>query len=248
MRTGPIPLILFALSLSAAAVFGGPNQNARILLDLEPATTIADTAGTLEQGTLAVAVTAADVINLDSYEFHLRFDPLVLEYSAGLEDAPLSGITNILKTRGGSTIGFQSGFLAGSDNTLYIANTLVSDDSIQAPEGDGVLAVILFNVLQVQPCTLWVENAVFVDYELEQDLLTNYTNGLLTPGQTPVFDPPASPSLPVCGTHPTGMRFLYNAKGQKIGSVSPWETTSRSIVRVERHDGRFRSSGFYLTR
>jgi hypothetical protein len=73
---------------------------------------------------------------------------------------------------------------------LNIANTLVGDDSAQAPEGGGILAVLMFTVVKQQACTLFIEKGFAVDYEQIKDSVKTYTGGVICLASTGVL--PAS--------------------------------------------------------
>jgi hypothetical protein len=109
-----------------------------------------------------VAVVAQNVTNLDTYQAEVTFDPLKLDYLGGIEDNPVSGIYNLLKKNGGTTVGFQA-IEQCPDNcgVINISNALTAETTAVAPEGTGILALLNFRVLNV--ASLGLSNVFFVD-------------------------------------------------------------------------------------
>ena len=239
MRTLTLISLLVCFFTPASAL-AGPNQNARIVVDLDPSTPAIDSILTMPStGTVLVAVRSTGVVNLDSYEFHLTFDPRILSFGFGVEDAPFSGITNVLKTRGGSTIGFQCGLVAGSASTLDIANTLIGTDTAQAPESDGILAIVSFNVLGAYRCTLSVSNAVVATSDRVFDNLAMVSVGYFSGAQLSVRQPVGVAQMQrPGGIEPRGM---FNCQGRLLNRI-----TSGAVLQSSDRGSLHRMSIFIL--
>ena len=109
-----------------------------------------------------VAVVAQNVTNLDTYQVEVTFDPLKLDFLGGIEDNTISGIYNILKKNGGTTVGFQAVELCPDNcGVVNISNALDGVSTAVAPEGSGVLALLNFRVLNV--ASIGLSNVFFQD-------------------------------------------------------------------------------------
>ena len=109
-----------------------------------------------------VAVVAQNVTNLDTYQVEVTFDPLKLDFLGGIEDNTISGIYNILKKNGGTTVGFQAVELCPDNcGVVNISNALDGVSTAVAPEGSGILALLNFRVLNV--ASIGLSNVFFQD-------------------------------------------------------------------------------------
>ncbi|MCP4105963.1 MAG: hypothetical protein GY749_10565 [Desulfobacteraceae bacterium] len=163
----------------------GQNASAGCILDMDIAThsyeqVISST--DIESNTraytddiISVAIVAQNVSNIDTYQAEVMYDPTVLQYIEAWEDAPMHGIKNVLKTRGGTSIGFQA--VERKAGVVNIANTLTRADISEAPEGSGVLAVMRFKVLTGDSTELGLRNVCFVDSFQNRDFITIKKHG-----------------------------------------------------------------------
>ena len=160
-------------------VDAGPNQGARLEVDLLPQTPETDSVDTVSASTITCCIRIRNAVNLDSYQFDLVYDPLSLQFVAGAEESISPYIPNILKSNGGSTVGFMCVEKSAEPGVLNISNTLAWSDSSVSPDGDGVLAVVLFNVKSFVTCTLTCAQAHIGDYEGVFDVLDLNGSALL---------------------------------------------------------------------
>ena len=135
--------------LTASAVFAGPNENAGIRFDLD-----ATTYGNQNDTTMAapsvgdyirVDVYAINVHNLDTYEFEVNYDHNQLDFIAATPTNPITYEPNILTTNGGTALGWMID--TSTPGVLSIAYTLTGTDTLEAPEGEGLIADIVFQAL-----------------------------------------------------------------------------------------------------
>ena len=117
--------------------------------------------------TIMVGIIAQNVLNLDTFQVEVNYDPSVLSFIAAAEDLTYKGIKTILKKNGGSTIGFQA--TEKKSGTINISNTLIGDDPQIAPEGTGLLAIIKFKVLSDKTTFLDLKNVFFVGSDKTED-------------------------------------------------------------------------------
>ena len=108
-----------------------------------------------------LAVVAQNVSNLDTYQVEVSYDCEQLEFVLGEEDNPLGGITNLLKKNGGATVGFQAVETGQPCGVVNIANSLADSDPALAPEGSGIVALLLFETKG--PASLALQNAINID-------------------------------------------------------------------------------------
>jgi len=159
----------------------GPNSNASCALDLDYTTPEIDTSLSVDANSdIWVAVIAQNVQNLDGCQVEIEYDPNRLQFLSGIEDNPMGGITNLLKKNEGSTVGFQA--IEKSDGLINIANALAGNDINQAPEGDGVIAIIQFKVLDVQVDNyLNLSNVFFLDSQQTNESIAQLNNAVINP-------------------------------------------------------------------
>jgi hypothetical protein len=174
-----IAFLTVALALGTIAV--ETSAAPRILIDLDVTTPQIDSVKMAAAGTLTIGIYAKNAVNLDSYSFDVSFNPAVLGFQTAAEDNSFAGLANILKKNGGQTLNVNLGLKKGCNDTVNINNTLQGSDSAKAPDGDGLLGLIQFTVLEALPCTLSLHNAVFLDYEGVMDTSMTVTQGKLTP-------------------------------------------------------------------
>ena len=157
----------------------GPNANAACLIDLDYTTSQIESSRLIRNGDqFWLVLVAQDVSNLDTYQVEVNFDPDKLEFVQGLEENAFASLTNILKTNGGNTVGFQAVEVASG--TVNVANALVGTSQETAPEGDGVLALLQFTVLDASEMTsLVLSDISYMDSAGNKDAPANVSNGLL---------------------------------------------------------------------
>lgn len=228
---------LFTLiAASAVLSWAGPNSGATISIDMDPGTfgaglvdatrTSPDTGEQFD-----VLVVTNNVINFDTYTFRLVFDRTKLSYVFASFDS--GSIVNILKTKGGSTIGLDPKKITGSGNidTLELSYTLTGSDTVQAPEGFGLIAMARFKsllLLPAQSCQISVVSASFLDsYYQRDDLpLTSFASGtysyvpLFTISTTATPGGSISPAGPASVAYGTDTTFTISPDATyKIDSV-----------------------------
>ena len=153
----------------------GPNEFAGIVFDLDATTTgnqnltsiPSQPAGTM----IRVDVYCTDVVNLDTYEFEVIYDPTELTYVGASASNMVTLEPNILTTNGGEAIGFMID--SSTPGVLSIAYTLTGDDPAQAPEGEGLIADIVFQALVNTHGTLSFGDVYYYDSYGVVDLITD---------------------------------------------------------------------------
>jgi|GEM_PF-792058 len=155
----------------------GPNGNAGIVFDLD-ATTYGNQnltcipsqpAGTY----IRVDVYCTGVQNLDTYEFEVIYDPTEIEYVTATSTNPITFEPNILTTNGGTALGWMID--TSTPGVLSIAYTLTGTDTTEAPEGEGLVADIVFQTLTTEQDipTLTFGDVYFYDSFGVMDIITN---------------------------------------------------------------------------
>ena len=168
-------LILGISLIFSSLIFAGPNENAGIVFDLD-ATTYGNQnltsipsqpAGTY----IRLDVYCTEVHNLDTYEFEIIYDPTELAYVAASATNPINYEPNILTTNGGEAIGWMID--SSTPGVLSIAYTLAGTDTLEAPEGEGLIADIVFQALVATHGTLSFGDVDFYDSFVVMDIITN---------------------------------------------------------------------------
>ncbi|MBD3345427.1 MAG: hypothetical protein GF401_10235 [Chitinivibrionales bacterium] len=184
------------------AAVAGPNQDATISIDMDPSTAGIQNTLSSDAGTFWVFVTAGAVKNLDTYSFRMTYNTDSLEFISA--SWSYAGTNNILTLNGGSTIGQSApDTLDGSPDTVEGWLTLIGDDTLQAPDGSGLLAAIQFRSLLGPLNSTAIRSALgdFVDSDGERDLV-------------------ASGNL-FSGSYTFTPTFTINASAGTKGSISP---------------------------
>jgi hypothetical protein len=169
----------------------GPNENAGIVFDLDATTTgNQNLTGIPSQpvGThIRVDVYCTDVQNLDTYEFEVIYNPSELEYVTATPTNPITYEGNILESNGGTALGWMID--TSTPGVLSIAYTLAGNDPLEAPEGEGLIADIVFLSLVDTYGTLSFGDVYYYDSYGVVDLITNTGTASIGPTGLPI--PPA---------------------------------------------------------
>jgi len=153
----------------------GPNEFAGIVFDLDATTTGNQNLTSIPSqptGTyIRVDVYCTGVNNLDTYEFEVIYNPLELEYVTSSATNPITYEQNILTTNGGTALGWMID--TSTPGVLSIAYTLAGNDPAQAPEGEGLIADIVFQALVNTYGTLSFGDVYYYDSYGVVDLITD---------------------------------------------------------------------------
>ena len=184
--------------LFCTAAFAGPNINAGIEFDLDATTygnqnlTHIDSqpAGTY----VRLDVYATGVHNLDTYEMEIVYNPARLTFIASSATNPITFEQNILTTSGGTAIGWMVD--TSTPGVLSIAYTLAGIDTLEAPEGEGLVGDIVFQTQTDEQDipTLSFGNVYFYDSFGVLDIITD--KGTATISSLPP-DPPDNVNIEI---------------------------------------------------
>jgi len=178
MKTRLTKGIILVLGMSlffSSLIFAGPNENAGIVFDLD-ATTYGNQnltnipsqpAGTY----IRLDVYCTGVQNLDTYEFEVIYDPTELAYVAASAANLITFEPNILTTNGGEAIGWMID--TSTPGVLSLAYTLAGVDTLEAPEGEGLIADIVFQAQVATHGTLSFGDVHFYDSFEVMDIITD---------------------------------------------------------------------------
>ncbi len=153
----------------------GPNENAGIRFDLN-----ATTYGNQNQTSMdppsvgdyiSADVYAINVHNLDTYEFEVNYNQNQLEYITTTPTNPITHEENILTSNGGEALGWMVD--TSTPGVLSIAYTLSGTDTLEAPEGEGLIADIVFQALTTEQDSLTFGNVYFCNSFGEMDIITD---------------------------------------------------------------------------
>ena len=173
-----IRIIVVALVLvmwTNVSVWAGQNASAGIRIDLN-----SGTSGNQNQTSISppavgshvrVDIYVVNASNLDTYEFNLNYNSNDLQFTQATEDQPTTYENNFLKKDGGSTVGWTVD--TSTPGVVNIANTLIGNNPAQAPEGEGLLASIVFLVLQSPPGNLTFGDVFWYDNNNNKDVCTD---------------------------------------------------------------------------
>jgi len=168
-------LVLGMILFFSSMIIAGPNENAGIVFDLD-ATTYGNqnltSIPSQPTGTyIRLDVYCTEVTNLDTYEFEVIYDATELAYISSSATNPLTFEPNILTTNGGTALGWMVD--TSTPGVLSIAYTLAGNDPAQAPEGEGLIADIVFQALVNTHGTLSFGDVYYYDSYGVVDLITD---------------------------------------------------------------------------
>jgi len=175
MKSTSIALVLGVILLFSSQVIAGPNENAGIRFDLD-----ATTYGNQNQtgidppsvgAYIRLDVYAVNVNNLDTYEFEINYNQTQLSFIGASATNPLTFEQNILTSDGGSAIGWMVD--SSIPGVLSIAYTLTGTDTTQAPEGEGLLADVVFQAQTTEQGSLTFGEVKYYDSFGVIDIITD---------------------------------------------------------------------------
>jgi len=153
----------------------GPNVGAGIEFDLDATTTgnqhLTAISSQPAGAYIRLDVYATGVHNLDTYEFEVTYNSEELTYISSSATNPITFEQNILTTNGGSAIGWMVD--SSVSGVLSIAYTLAGTDTLEAPEGDGLLGDIVFQAQVNTYGTLGFGDVYYYDTFGVSDLITD---------------------------------------------------------------------------
>jgi hypothetical protein len=167
--------------LFCATAFAGQNIDAGIEFDLDATTPGNQNVYHIDTQSagiyIRVDVYATDVHNLDTYEFEVLYDASELTYISSSATNPITFEENILTTNGGTAIGWMVD--DSNIGVLSIAYTLAGTDTLEAPEGDGLIADIVFQTQTTTTSTLDCGVVHYFDSFGERDTIINKGKAIL---------------------------------------------------------------------
>ena len=153
----------------------GPNENAGIVFDLDATTSGNQNLTSIPSqpvGTMIrLDVYCTGVNNLDTYEFEVIYNPTELTYVTSTPTNPITFEGNILESNGGTAVGWMVD--TSTPGVLSLAYTLTGTDPAQAPEGEGLIADIVFQALVNTYGTLSFGDVYYYDSYGVVDLITD---------------------------------------------------------------------------
>ncbi|MDP8241517.1 MAG: T9SS type A sorting domain-containing protein [Candidatus Celaenobacter antarcticus] len=169
-----ISLLILSVLLPSFAI-AGPNENAGIRFDLDATTygnqNLTTISNPVVGAYLRLDCYAINVHNLDTYELEVIYDSEIFEYVASSATNSLTYEENILTSEGGTAVGWMVDTL--NLGVLSIAYTLTGTDTLEAPEGEGLIADIVFQVSSTIGDSLTFGTVNFYDTFGEVDLITD---------------------------------------------------------------------------
>ena len=247
----------------------GPNENAGIVFDLDATTygnqndTTMTTPGVGDY--IRVDVYAINVHNLDTYEFEVLYNQNQLDYITATATNPITYEQNILTTNGGTALGWMID--SSTSGVLSLAYTLAGTDTLEAPEGEGLIADILFQVLSTIGDSLTFGDVYFYDSFGVMDIITDKGIAII-PGSVSVdnieFDSifkeiklenypnPFNPTTTISFSIPEEGKVelcVYNIKGQKVKALINEKLNAGAhqvIWHGKDENGKSVSSGIYF--
>ncbi|MCK4653768.1 MAG: right-handed parallel beta-helix repeat-containing protein [Candidatus Cloacimonetes bacterium] len=216
----------------------GPNENAGITFDLNSTTYGNQNLLQIpEPGVgdyIRLDVYAQDVVNLDTYEFEVIYNTNRLQYITAVSTNPITYEGNLLESNGGTALGWMVD--TSIPGVLSIAYTLAGTDTLQAPEGDGLIADIVFQALTTGNSYLSFGSVYYHDSYGTMDEITNTSIAFL--GGIPPM-PPADLTAYSDYTTPNSIQLFWSDPTENIDGST---LTDLNHIEVYYSDGTFIAS------
>jgi hypothetical protein len=155
------------VALSAVAALSGPNAGAGVVVDhvvsseaieaVAPAGAVGDE--------LVVAVVVSNAVDLDGFAVTLKYDAAALRVKKVVESTDAT--PNFLKSAGGD-LG-PAVVKADKAGIVDVAGSIVGKDRSKAPEGTGVVALVVFERVKADETAVSVAAATLIDPDLVTD-------------------------------------------------------------------------------
>ena len=166
---------IFFCFFANTIVFAGPNESARCALDLDFTTSTIESslkAKTNEQ--ITITIVAQNVSNLDTFQVEIKFNPKRMAFVNAIETYGFE-YENFLSLNYGYPIGLQ--VKQTNDSTINIANALSGQNTDEAPDGSGVIAYVVFKILDNQPNNyLTLANVHYIDSLTTKDSIQSLSH------------------------------------------------------------------------
>ena len=191
-------LVLGMILLFSSHVIAGPNENAGIRFDLDSGTYGNQNQTSMDPPSVGafirLDVYAVNVHNLDTFEFEVLYNPSKLVYITTTPTNPITFEENILTSNGGEAICWMVD--TSTPGVLSIAYTLAGTDTTEAPEGEGLVADIVFQALTTEQDipTLTFGDVHFYDTFGEVDNITDKGTATFS---TLLPDPPENVNIEI---------------------------------------------------
>lgn len=175
-------LLVFSLG---TLLLAGPNADAVLHFDFNPATEAIDSSGGCpEDSSFTVAVVIENAKNLFSYEVYVEFDPASLEFVTGRKGS--NAYPNILEENDASTVNKIDISKDDSANILIGVSLLGASES-ECATGDGILALLTFEHIKEDTTYLEIKKALCIDYDEVEDTDLEINRGEVTAEATSIF-------------------------------------------------------------
>jgi len=128
-----------------------------------------------------IGVVAQNVTNLDTFQFDITYDSEKLNFVTASEKDNQGTIPSLLDINGGKTIGFMP---RNINDRITIANSLIGTSCDEAPEGSGIIAFLVFEVIDSSgDKVLTIENVSFQnDCDEKNESIENLKGGTILGG------------------------------------------------------------------
>jgi hypothetical protein len=169
-----LTLSCFFLTLIIFISTAGPNSNATIFIDYNALTIQNDKYVSSNTGEKYIAVKIRDVKDLDGYSFTISYDTVLYRYVRVLNKAPQTEGLPFLESKGG-----KSGpvLVKNYPSGIEISTSLIGNSRSEAPDGEGVLAVIVFEQISSGTGVFQLDSCELIDSDLNYDMLKSGMKG-----------------------------------------------------------------------
>jgi len=172
-----LTMIISGFLLLNSYAVAGPNELASCSIDLNYNTQEIESILQKIQGNeIIITIIAENVSNLDTFQVEVNYDETALVFVDAYENYGFD--ENFLSVNGGQTIGLKA--TKKEKGLINLANALKGTDKNIAPEGTGIIAYLVFNLIKCgAQTTISLSNVHFQDSDSINDTIVHMNNGII---------------------------------------------------------------------
>ena len=154
--------VIALLIFNMFPAFAGPNENAKIILDLNPNTVDYETSVEIQGVNKILPALIVDAQILSSYEMNIHYDTSCMEISNMALDEGLMGRKNALTVNDGNILSIPPNQDSVATGKLEFNVVLQNGSITTAFTGDGLLAVLVLKAKKYGTCKISVKSGVLL--------------------------------------------------------------------------------------
>jgi hypothetical protein len=166
MKLINIKRIIVVLPLIVYLCYAGSNEMAVVTIDYNAYTKEIESCKEVQSDRMTVALRVENAKDLDGFSFKISYDTLSLRFLACNPVIKDLDEKLFLKSMGGK-VGPE--LIQQKSGSIEIVSSLIGSSKEKAPDGSGILALLLFEKTGYNTCELYISNVELVDSNRNMD-------------------------------------------------------------------------------